>query len=104
MRRPEFKAFQDFLIGIKGIADNIDIADARWLAFIDIDLQLDPITRQWHHFTVDAGAVTTLGYVLALQLRGNTLERGTAKYFTLRQTGLLQPFAQLFFVDRLVTI
>src|SRR5690606_14179875 len=85
MRRPELEALQYFIIRINRVADDIDIADARRLALIDIDLQLNTVTRQGYDFAIDAGAVTALGHVLALQLGRNALKRGTTKHFALRQ-------------------
>src|SRR5690606_16547956 len=104
MRWPKLETLEYLFVGEKRVANDIDIADARRLAFVDIDLQLDPVARQRHHLAVDAGAITALGHILALQFRGNAFQGRAPEYLALGQARLLQSLAQLLLVNRLVAV
>ena len=98
----QLKILEQFFIVEQIITDDIDIANARRLAFIDLDFQGYPVTRQRHGLGLDICAIAALADVLALQLTGNGLQGGPLKHLAFGQAGFGQPLAQVFLVDGLV--
>ena len=104
VRGTELEVLQQLFVTEHGVADHVDVADARGLAFVNLDVQRHPVTRQRHHLGADVGAVAALGDVLALQLPGDRLQRGALEHLALRQARLGEALAQVLLLDLLVTV
>ena len=89
----------------KGVgADDVDVADARGLAFLDVDADGHPIAGQLLHLGVDGGAVAALGDVLALKLQTDPLQGRLLEYLALAQALLGEPLQQRIGLDGLVAL
>ena len=87
-----------------GIAHHVDVLDSRNRAFVDVDLQGDPVARFGHDFSVDRRRVTTLGNILTLQFVTYTLKGGTLEDFTFGKTRLFKTFHQVISGNSLVSV
>ncbi len=78
--------------------------DRRDRAFIDLDLQCNTISRLVDDIGFDAGRVTPLRDVLALQLVTYALERCALENLAFGQARLLETRQQILGLDRLVAL
>ena len=57
------------------VADEVDMSNARRIAFFNIDANRNPVTWQFFHTRVDGSTITALCDVLSLQLQADALGR-----------------------------
>ncbi|MNZ15389.1 hypothetical protein D3C78_323390 [compost metagenome] len=98
----ELEQLRQLLIIEHGVADDVDVLDGSDGAFVDLDLQGNPVARLRHHLGVDLGRVAALGHVLALQFVTHAFEGGTLEDLAFGQARLFQALHQVFGADRLV--
>ena len=60
---PQFHDFQKFVLGKHAGTDDIDVTNARRLAFFDVDGDRNAVTRQILNIGFDGCPVTALRYV-----------------------------------------
>ena len=100
----QFQLVQQFFIIKRVITDDVDVADGGDIAFIHVNAQRYPVTRQRLNGRFDTGVITALGDVLTLELQRNTVKRCALEDITFRQATLLQTFKQRFIGNRFIAI
>ena len=98
----EFERLEQFRLLELRRPDDVDVAHARTLAFVDLDLDLHPVAREFLHLGFDAGVVAPLGDVLLAQANAHKFKCRLLEDLALAESLLGQPLEQVFALDGLV--
>ncbi|MEZ5459858.1 MAG: hypothetical protein R3E65_11305 [Steroidobacteraceae bacterium] len=104
VRRFQLEVLEDVVLAEAGIADDIDLANARPLAFLDVDLDLDAVAGHVLHGGVDAHGVLAARVVLVRQELADVLQHGTIEGLAGRQPDVAQRLGQILGLDVLVAL
>ncbi len=79
VRRLQLERIQHFLLFESAIADEVDLADLRALAFLDLDLDLHPVAGLLLNLRIHAHGVFSAAVVLVCQVLGDIFEHRAVK-------------------------
>ena len=104
VRRLELEVLEDFFFGVRLVADQIDLADSRALAFFDVDLHAHTVIRQLFDFGRDTHGVFATAEILIGEVLLDVLEHRTIEGLARGKTHVAQTLGQILGLDVLVTL
>ena len=97
-----FPAFAQILFLEFLVADEVDVADARGLAFLDVDGHVDAVAVEAGDGGIDLDVVFAAVVVSAVEFEGHAVQRKTVVGLTLGDADFLEVLHQVFGLDVLV--
>ncbi len=82
----ELENAQQFRLGKRVIAHEIDVADTRAFALFNLDLDVHSVSGQILDFSINGRPITTLGNVLTFQFQAHSFQGRLFEDFAFLQT------------------
>ena len=97
-----FPVLGDLLVAVAVVADQVDVADLRRLAFLDVQGQVDAVAVEPLHARADLDAVLAAVVVLAVQFLGDAIQVEAVEGLAFGQADVLEALQQVFGLQVLV--
>jgi hypothetical protein len=104
VRRLELEVLEDLVLGESLVADHIDLADLRALAFLDIDVDAHTVVRQFIDPGIDPHGVLASAEVLVGEVLLDLIQHGAIEVLAVRETDIAQALAEIFGLDVFVAL
>ena len=104
VRGLQFEGLADFLVRERGVADDIDLADACALSFLDLDRDLHLVTGNIVDLHIHLHRVLAAAKVLVCEVAGHVFQHRAVEGLARGQAHIAQALLQVFRLDVLVAI